>query len=102
MARPKQRPHQATGESMIFYITFEYDPRQRDAVHERFKQTGAPPPEGVSMTGRWHSVEGNRGFLVCESSRADSIARWLQEWTELINFEVTPVLTDEQFLDVLT
>lgn len=87
---------------MIFYITFEYDPRHRDAVHERFKQTGAPPPEGVSMTGRWHSVEGNRGFLVAEFSRTDSIARWLQEWTELINFEVTPVLTDEQFLDVLT
>lgn len=54
------------------------------------------------MTGRWHSVEGNRGFLIAESSRADSIARWLQEWSELINFEVTPVLTDEQFLDVLT
>lgn len=102
MARSEQWPHQAAGEPMIFHITFEYDPRHRDAVHERFKQTGAPPPEGVSMTGRWHSVEGNRGFLVAESSRADSIARWLQEWTGLINFKATPVLTDEQFLEVLT
>lgn len=87
---------------MIFHIAFEYTPEQRDKVHERFKQTGAPPPGGVTMTGRWHGVNGNRGFLVAESSDAEAVARWLQEWTELITFEVTPVLTDGEFRDVVT
>lgn len=87
---------------MIFHIAFEYTPAQRDKVHERFKQTGAPPLGGVAMTGRWHGVDGNRGFLIAESSDAEAIARWLQEWTGLITFEVTPVLTDGEFRDVVT
>jgi len=87
---------------MIFHVTFQYAPERRDAVHERFKETGAPPPEGVVMSGRWHSAAGNRGFLVAESDTADGIARWLQEWTELITFDVTPVLTDEAFREVVS
>lgn len=54
------------------------------------------------MTGRWHDVDGNRGFLIAESSDAEAIARWLQEWTGLITFEVTPVLTDGEFRDGVT
>jgi hypothetical protein len=80
---------------MIFHISYEYLPEQRDEVHARFKETGAPPPSG-------HCVEGNRGFLVAESSEAEAIGRWLQEWTDALSFEVTPVLTDEQFTQVIT
>lgn len=86
---------------MIFHITFEYAREQRDRVHERFRETGAPPPDGVNMIGRWHGAAGNRGFLVAESSDAQAIADWLQQWTDLVSFEVTPVLTDEQFNRVL-
>ena len=87
---------------MIFHISYEYFSEQRDEVHARFKESGAPPPSGVTMTGRWHSVEGNRGFLVAESSEAEAIGRWLQEWTDAVSFEVTLVLTDEQFAQVIT
>jgi len=86
---------------MLFHITFAYSTENRDKVHERFKETGGLPPAGVSMTGRWHSVEGNKGFLIAQASDGESIARWLQEWTELISFEVVPVLTDDAFRDVV-
>ena len=86
---------------MIVHIAFDYLPDSRDEVHERFKQTGAPPPKGVTMVGRWHSAEGNRGWLIAETDDPAAVARWLQEWSDLISFEVTPVLTDEQFLAVL-
>ncbi len=87
---------------MIYHIAFDYLPDSRIDVHERFKQTGAPPPQGVKMVGRWHAAEGNRGWFIAEADDADAIARWLQEWTDLITFEVTPVLTDEQFLAVIS
>lgn len=86
---------------MIVHVTYDYLPDSRDEVQERFKQTGAPPPDGVTMIGRWHAAEGNRGWLVAETDEPDAIARWLQEWTDLISFEVTLVLTDEQFRAIL-
>lgn len=86
---------------MIFHITFEYLPDNRAEVHAGFLETGAPPPSGVTMTGRWHCAEGNCGYLVAESPDAHGIARWLQQWTDLVSFDVTPVLTDEQFRTVI-
>lgn len=86
---------------MIYHIAFDYLPDNRAEVHDRFAQTGAPPPNNVKMVGRWHSAEGNRGWLICETDDGKAIARWLQEWTDLISFEVTPVLTDEEFLGVI-
>lgn len=87
---------------MIFHISYEYTSEHRDTVHRRFLETGALPPSEVTMTGRWHSAEGNRGFLVAESGECEAVTRWLQQWTDIVSFEVTPVLTDEQFARVIS
>ena len=58
---------------MLFHITYEFSPQERDNAQKRFKETGAPPPKGVTMQGRWHSAAGHVGFLVAESSDAVAI-----------------------------
>lgn len=86
---------------MTFHITYSLLPGQRNEAQKRFKATGAPPPVGVPMTGRWHCAEGLREFLVAESSDAEAIAKWTQSWPDLLSFEVTPVVTDEQLAPVI-
>ncbi len=53
------------------------------------------------MWDRWHSAAGHVGFLVAESSDAVAIGKWMQEWTDLLSFETTPVLTDEEVAGVI-
>ena len=67
---------------MVFHITYTLSPGQRNDAQKRFKATGAPPPPGVTMTGRWHCAQGLRGFVVAESSDAEAVAKWLQDWTD--------------------
>lgn len=86
---------------MLFHGKYEYSPANRDAVHRRFLETGAPAPDGVVMIGRWHSAEGNRGFFVAEAEDATHVAKWLQEWSDLLSFRVDPVLDDESFGQVI-
>jgi len=86
---------------MLFHITYEVSPQDRNQVQKRFKETGALPPEGVTMQGRWHSAAGHIGFLVAESSDAVAIAKWMQNWTDLLAFDITPVLTDEEVAEIL-
>jgi hypothetical protein len=86
---------------MTFHITYEISPAHRNDAQKRFKQTGAPPAAGVTMTGRWHCAQGLKGFLVAESSDAAAIAKWMQDWTDVLSFEVTPVITDEQLSRVI-
>ena len=86
---------------MLFHITYEVSPQDRNQVQKRFKETGALPPEGVTMQGRWHSAAGHIGFLVAESSDAVAIAKWMQKWTDLLAFDITPVLTDEEVAEII-
>ena len=53
------------------------------------------------MLGRWHNVAGLRGYVLAESADAVAIGKWMQEWTDLIDFEVIPVVNDEDVLKVL-
>jgi hypothetical protein len=86
---------------MLFHITYEFLPDHRDAAQDRFKETGGLPPEDVKMIGRWHFAEGHGGTLIAETDNPVSISKWTQEWTDLLSFQITPVLTDEQIMEVL-
>jgi hypothetical protein len=66
----------------------------------RFLDTGAPPPAGVTMIGRWHGLDGAHGFIIAESADPKAIFAWIAEWTELVNFTVTPVLDDSEAVGV--
>ncbi|MDA0321738.1 MAG: DUF3303 family protein [Verrucomicrobia bacterium] len=86
---------------MLFHISYEFPPEERDDAQARFKATGAPAPDGVTMIGRWHSAAGHLGFTVAESESVVAIGKWMQEWTDLLTFEITPVLTDEEVAEVI-
>ena len=86
---------------MMFHIAYEFTPEDRDSAQKRFKETGAPPPEGVTMRSRWHSAAGHVGFIIAESSDAVAIGKWMQSWTDLLSFEITLVLTDAEIAEVI-
>ena len=86
---------------MLFHISYTIEAEHRDAAQARFQDTGAPPPDGVTMHGRWHGISGRCGYILAESSEFEPVARWMQAWTDLLTFEIEPVLNDEQFSGVI-
>lgn len=86
---------------MLFHITYEFSPQEREQAQKRFKETGALPPEGVTMQGRWHSAAGRKGFMIAETADAVALGKWTQSWTDLLSFEITPVLTEEEVGQVI-
>jgi hypothetical protein len=82
-------------------VTYTLSSKDRNGAQERFRTTGGPPPPGVAMIARWHCAQGLKGFVIAETSDAEALARWLQEWSDLLSFEATPVLSDEQMMRVI-
>ena len=60
---------------------------------ERFKETGALPPEGVTLLGRWFGMNG-QGFAVVEASDAKALS-------EFLTIEVTPAVEDAEAGEVI-
>ncbi len=86
---------------MLFMISYSFKPEVRNVAQARFKSTGGMPGPGVKMLGRWHALGGNNGFILAESSDGVAIGKWIQDWTDLLAFNVIPVNTDEDVLKVL-
>ncbi len=86
---------------MTFMTTYKISPAHRNAAQQRFKQGGGLPPKGVKMIGRRHKTDGSGGFALCETDDAVALAKWIQDWSDLLEFEIFPVLDDNQIGIVL-
>ena len=86
---------------MTFMITYAFSPDARNTAQERFKKTGGGPGAGVKMLGRWHAIAGGHGFVLAESNDGVAIGKWMQDWTDVLEFEVIPVNNDEDVMKVL-
>jgi hypothetical protein len=86
---------------MQFMISYVFHPDDRDAVQERFKKTGGTPGEGATLLGRWHAAGGHRGWVLAETSDGVALGKWMQAWTDYLEFEITPVNDDQAVMKVL-
>ena len=85
---------------MLFSVQWKINPENRNAANNRFKETGAPAPDGVKMLGRWHFAGGLDGMLICETDDTVALGKWTQQWTDVLRFRVAPVNTDEGVAEI--
>jgi hypothetical protein len=86
-------------ETMKFMVTFTGEPAQFKAAVSKFLQTGALPPEGVKMLGRWHGPF--VGWVLSETNDLTKVYEWTTQWSDLLKFTVVPVLEDAEMGQVL-
>ncbi len=86
---------------MKFVMTYEINRASWDKAVDQFLEGGGLPPAGVTMLGRWHAAAGRNGYIVLESDDQAAIYRWASEWHAYCNFDVTPVVEDEEAAAVL-
>jgi hypothetical protein len=86
---------------MLFMVTFPLTHRDYEARISRFLETGAPPPDGVTIHGRWFTASHSKGFMLAESNDSKALFRYVSEWSSLIDFTIEPVVTDEEAAAVL-
>lgn len=87
---------------MKLMVVWDSSPETRDTSLARFKETGGAPPAGVKMLGRWHDVGGGGGFVLAETDDLVAVSRWVLGWSDVLSFQVVPVIDDEEFIRSLS
>jgi len=80
---------------MKFMATWKIPTSNQREAARRFLASGAPPPEGLTMLGRWHAPGSSSGFALCEADDIGPVAIHFAEWGDLLELEVVPVMEDE-------
>ena len=65
-------------------------------VYARFRERGRLAPAGVTYVNSWVTEDLTRCYQIMESPSRALLDEWIAEWTDLVEFEVIPVVTSQE------
>ena len=68
-------------------------------VYVRFRRQGRMMPEGLHYVSSWITEDLSRCYQVMECADRSLLDAWMAQWSDLMAFEVLPVLTSAQVLE---
>jgi hypothetical protein len=77
---------------MLFMVVERFRNQDARAVYRRFRDKGRMMPEGLAFVGSWVSADVGRCFQLMECADVTLLQRWVAEWSDLIDFEIVPVV----------
>jgi Protein of unknown function (DUF3303) len=77
---------------MLFMVIERFREQNAKAVYARFRDKGRMMPEGLTFVGSWVTADVGRCFQLMECDDVTLLQRWVAEWSELIEFEIVPVV----------
>ena len=86
---------------MHLHLHYTIQEEFREKAELRFKETGALPPDGVHVLSRWHEPGSRQGFMIIEAHDSALIAKFMREWTDVMSFDIVPVINDEQLMQLM-
>ena len=86
---------------MKLMIFWELHPDKRHDVFAAFagmdlKDYQSQHGSSIKLIGRWHDVINGTGVGICETDDAEALSLWLMKWHAVCDFEMVPVLDDEE------
>jgi hypothetical protein len=82
---------------MLFMVIEHFKNNDPKPVRERFFREGRMLPEGVAYHVSWVDLASARCFQVVEAEDARMLHAWTSHWDDLIDFEIIPILTSQDY-----
>ena len=81
----------------MFYMVIEhFNDRNPKPVYERFQNQGRMLPDGLKYISSWMETNYNRCFQLMECGESSLLEAWTSRWSDLVNFEIVPVVTSSE------
>ncbi|HEV7357040.1 MAG TPA: DUF3303 family protein [Steroidobacteraceae bacterium] len=80
---------------MLFMVIEHFKNKDALPVYRRFRDRGRLAPEGVQYISSWVDDNLERCFQIMEAGERDLLDRWIANWSDLVDFEVFPVLSSK-------
>ncbi|MCA1556710.1 MAG: DUF3303 domain-containing protein [Acidobacteria bacterium] len=71
-------------------------------VYRRFREHGRLAPEGLIYVSSWVDERFQRCFQIMATDERNLLDQWLANWSDIVDFEVFPVMTSQEAGEKLT
>jgi hypothetical protein len=87
---------------MLFMVIENFRDQDGKAVYRRFRDKGRLTPDGLEFVGSWVEANLGRCFQLMECDDVTLLQRWVVEWSDLVDFEIVPVVPGKAVAEALS
>ena len=80
----------------MLYMVLEHFKGDPAPVYRRFRERGRLAPEGLRYVDSWVTSDLQRCYQVMECDDRRLLEQWMNEWKDLVDFEVIPIVTSAE------
>ena len=81
---------------MLYMIIETFHPDNVKQLYKRFEEKGRLLPEGVQYIDSWINEDVTTCYQLMESDAEIKIYEWIQNWIDLSDFKVIPVISSSE------
>lgn len=86
---------------MLYMIIESFKDRDAAPVYRRFRDQGRLAPDGLRYVSSWVTADMGRCYQVMERDDPQLLEQWIARWSDLVDFEILPVVTSAQAVEQL-
>ena len=68
-------------------------------IYQRFRERGRLAPEGLNYVSSWVDEKLQRCFQLMETDDVAQLNEWIANWSDIVEFEVYPVISSKEAAD---
>lgn len=87
---------------MLFMVIENFLNQDARSVYRRFRDKGRLAPDGLQFVGSWVEADLGRCFQLMECDDVTLLQRWVVEWSDLVDFEIVPVVPGKAVAEALS
>ena len=81
---------------MLFMVIEHFRGGEAAPVYRRLRARGRLAPEGVRYVSSWVTSDLRSCYQVMECANRRLLEVWMNEWQDLVEFDVFPVITSDE------
>jgi Protein of unknown function (DUF3303) len=84
---------------MLYMVVESFKNRDATPVYRRFREHGRLAPEGLRYVSSWVTADLARCYQLMDCDDPELLERWIGRWSDLVDFEVAPVMTSAEAVE---
>jgi hypothetical protein len=81
---------------MLFMVVEQFRNQDAKTIYRRLPEKGRMMPEGLTFVSSWVAADLSRCFQLMECADVSLFQRWVAEWSDVMQFEIVPVISGRE------
>jgi len=87
------------GTVMLYMVVEHFRNRDPLPIYRRYRELGRMAPDGLTYVSSWVDDNFERCFQLMATDDHQVLDRWIETWSDIVEFEIYPVSTSKDAAD---